>query len=235
MANKRLELSGQTINQITVISPAGSSPKGAVLWLCRCNRCGKEFVIDGARLRGKNPRKDCGCSWRERSADLSGQAFGGMDVLRRNGTGNNGDALYLCKCRLCGQEKTLPACTIRSKPKSCGCQAVSREKLAQASRLGVDTKIVDGCNIYAATRTEPDANNTTGRRWVVVQTIKGRRYIKAQFNVRGKRYYKGGFADVDSAHAWAEEAHAKALIAENIPTPIKNKRKRRMRNGPESI
>lgn len=128
MANKRLELSGQTINQITVISPAGSSPKGAVLWLCRCNRCGKEFVIDGARLRGKNPRKDCGCSWRDRSADLSGQAFGGMDVLRRNGTGNNGDALYLCRCRLCGQEKTLPACTIRSKPKSCGCQAVSREK-----------------------------------------------------------------------------------------------------------
>lgn len=226
MANNRLDLSGQTINQITVLSPAGSSAKGAVLWHCHCNRCGNEFVIDGSRLRGKHPRKDCGCSWRERSADLSGQTFGGIDVLRRNGTGKSGDVLYLCKCRLCGQEKTLPACTIKAAPKSCGCRGIPKEKLAEMSRLGVDTKIVDGCNIYAAARAEPDANNSTGRRWVVVQTRKGRQYIIARFYIRGKRYYKGGFADVDSAHAWAEEAHAKALIAEHIPTPKKKQRKK---------
>ena len=229
MSYRRLELTGQTINQITVLSPAGSSARGAALWLCRCNRCGKEFVIEGFRLRGKYPQKDCGCSHKERTADISGQTFGGVDVIRRVGTDKHGNVLYLCRCRICGAEKTMPACTIKAVPKSCGCKggckSMNAEKLAEISRLGVERLVVNGCNIYVAAKTEAMTNNISGLRWVRIQRVKGREYIRATFRDAGKRYYRGGFTSPESAYAWAKAAHDQALLDANIPVPEQKKKK----------
>ena len=229
MAGKRLDLSGKTFNNITVISPSGTSPRGAALWNCHCNRCGRNFVVDGSRLLGKRPKKDCGCSYKERTADISGQQLGGVDVIRRVGTDKHGNVLYLCRCRICGAEKTMPACTIKAIPQSCGCKvgckSMNAEKLAEISRLGVEKSNVNGCNIYIAAKTEAMANSISGLRWVRIQRVNGREYIKAMFRIAGKRYYRGGFTSPESAYAWAKAAHDQALLDANIPAPEKKKKK----------
>lgn len=219
MANKRVDLAGKTINSISVLEFAGVSD-GATIWKCRCNRCGREFTIKGYRLTDKKrPCKDCGCSHAERRADLTGKTFGALEVLRADGVDLHGNRVYVCRCALCGREKAFPACTIRSNPKSCGCQKHDSEKAKALSDLAVKKNVVDGVQVYTATRTEPNADNETGYRWVRVLYRSSGNFIFATFYVRGKRYYRGGFETTYSAHLWAEAEHKKVLQAEGIKDP----------------
>lgn len=226
---KKLELAGHRFGQVEVVSLAGISPAGETLWNCRCLRCGRDFIAAGSRLHGERPRKDCGCSYAARNADLSGRRFGAMEALHRSGTSSHGDALYLCRCLLCGREKNLPATVLKRAPKSCGCIPVrfARDKrTAAASAAGVAKSIVDGCNVYTATRTTPNSDNTTGYRWVRVQHRGNGDFIFASFVIKGKRYYRGGFSTPSSAYAWAVDAHEKALKAESVEAPAKRKGKK---------
>lgn len=53
--------------------------------------------------------------------DLTGQKFGRLFILRKNGVAKNGHTLFLCMCD-CGKEKTILGISLRSgKTKSCGC------------------------------------------------------------------------------------------------------------------
>ena len=88
MPRAPLDLTGKTFGALTVIRRAGSSPKGASLWLCHCARCGRDAVIEGHRLRDK---RDCGCAYRESRADLSGQHIGVLQVIRREGSDKHGN------------------------------------------------------------------------------------------------------------------------------------------------
>lgn len=144
-------------------------------------------------------------------------------MLRREGSSSSGDRVYLCRCRICGKEKLFPACTIRGLVKSCGCKAHDPEKLKKASKQGVLASCIDGCNVYTATRTAPDSDNTTGYRWVRVQRWKGKGYISAVFYIRGQRYYRGGFLSREAAYVWASAAHEEALQREGITDPRKSK------------
>lgn len=219
MANKRVDLAGKTINSISVLEFAGVSG-GATLWKCRCNRCGREFTIEGYRLTSKTrPRKDCGCSHTERRADLTGKTFGALEVLRADGVGPHGDRMYVCCCELCGQEKVFPACTIRCNPKSCGCMKHDSEAAKALAAFAVKKNVVDGVQVYAATRSEPNANNGNGYRWVRVLHRQSGDFIFAAFYVRGRRYYRGGFESTYSAHLWAETEHERVLLAEGIEDP----------------
>lgn len=57
----------------------------------------------------------------ERAIDLTGQKFGRLTVIRRNGTGKSGNALWECVCD-CGNIKTIAGKSLRSgSSKSCGC------------------------------------------------------------------------------------------------------------------
>lgn len=57
----------------------------------------------------------------ERAADLTGQKFGRLTVIRRNGTGKSGNALWECICD-CGNIKTIAGKSLRNgSSKSCGC------------------------------------------------------------------------------------------------------------------
>ena len=52
--------------------------------------------------------------------DLTGQRFGRLTVVMRNGT-KNGHAAWLCRCD-CGKEKTVRSCDlVNGKSTSCGC------------------------------------------------------------------------------------------------------------------
>lgn len=108
--SKMKDLIGQRFGELTVIEPAGRSPKGAMLWRCICRRCGNECVVEGQRLTDKkSPKKDCGCKKREKTADLTGKIYGALTVLKRTGIDKHRNALYLCKCSMCGSEKEFPA------------------------------------------------------------------------------------------------------------------------------
>ena len=54
--------------------------------------------------------------------DLTGQKFGYLTVLRRDGSTNHGNALWLCKC-VCGKETIVASSNlIRNFITSCGCK-----------------------------------------------------------------------------------------------------------------
>jgi len=56
-----------------------------------------------------------------RAKDISGQRFGRLVVLRRNGRASHGAAAWLCRCD-CGREVTVSAPSLRQgDTKSCGC------------------------------------------------------------------------------------------------------------------
>lgn len=76
---------------------------------------------------------------------------------------------------------------------------------------------MDGVQVYTAMREEPNRNNVeSGFRWVRVMKRTPRNFIYVQFHVKGKRYYKGGFDTVESAHEWAKKAHADALLEMHV-------------------
>ena len=214
------DLSGKIFHNIKVLEFSGISPRGDATYTCKCLRCGNTFVAIGHRLTNKNrPQKDCGCSFAEKRQDLSGKTFGGLKVLYRNGKSKSGDIVYRCRCLSCGRIDDFPACTIRSNPKGCGCQHGLPEKMAELSKLAMPKVVIDGVNVYSATKVTPNVNNSTGYRWVVIQEQKGKQYIKATFYIRGKRYYKGGFLSPESAYEWAKAEHDRVLASEGIQNP----------------
>ena len=66
MGKKIIDLTNRKFGRLTVISEAGKSKDGEIMWLCGCE-CGKQKTIRGSSLRnGKT--KSCGCYRREISA-----------------------------------------------------------------------------------------------------------------------------------------------------------------------
>ena len=57
--SKIKDISGQRFGRLVVIRREGSSPLGVAKWHCQCD-CGKECVVEGAKLR-KHNTMSCGC------------------------------------------------------------------------------------------------------------------------------------------------------------------------------
>ena len=53
LMSKKIDMLGEKIGKLTVVSEAGRSPRGDVLWNCQCN-CGGKSVVRGFALRNKN-------------------------------------------------------------------------------------------------------------------------------------------------------------------------------------
>lgn len=67
--------------------------------------------------------------------DLTGQRFGRLLVVERNGSNNNGRAMWKCKCD-CGSEVTiLGSMLLNNKAMSCGClrREIAKETMTKAS------------------------------------------------------------------------------------------------------
>lgn len=220
---KPLELAGKTFGDLTVIEPAGKTQKGAILWRCHCNRCGNDCVVEGQRLTATRPKKDCGCSWADRTADLSGETFGSLFVIRRTGTDKHGNKLYLCSCSHCGEEKIFPASTIRTNPISCGCQRHDSERMKKISGKAIPVNVVGGTQVYTVTREDPNRGNSTGYRGV--RYYKNRNVYAVQFIVKGARYFKYGFCSAEEAHIYYEAWHDQILREQKIKDPRKERNK----------
>ncbi|MFC6274876.1 alcohol dehydrogenase [Levilactobacillus tangyuanensis] len=95
-----------------------------------------------------------------RLLDLSGQQFGRLTVIRRDGTAKNGNATWLCKCS-CGNLVTVDSYRLRHGiTVSCGCyrRDISKERLTKDPRTrkqignATNLPLVNGSNVAALTK-----------------------------------------------------------------------------------
>ena len=118
------DMVGKIFGRLEVIrrAPKSNAKNRCHRYVCRCI-CGNETEVNGGALRSGHTTS-CGCKVREVNAanaiDITGQKFGKLLVLERNGS-NNGYALWKCQCE-CGQIKTIEGHLLRNgSVKSCGC------------------------------------------------------------------------------------------------------------------
>ena len=125
-------LTGRTFGYLQVISPnLEQNDTKHSYWNCLC-KCGQACIKRADALK-TTPVPSCGCHKREAtskqwSAELSGQKFGKLTVIKRIDTGNV-RATWECLCD-CGTICYLPsryllACNV----KSCGCETRSKGEL----------------------------------------------------------------------------------------------------------
>ena len=95
-----------------------------------------------------------------RLLDLTGQQFGRLTVIRRDGTAKNGNATWLCKCN-CGNLVTVDSYRLRHRiTVSCGCyrRDISKERLTKDPRTreqignAMNLPLVNGSNVAALTK-----------------------------------------------------------------------------------
>lgn len=125
-----IDITGQRFGKLTVIrrSDAPVMHGQNAKWLCVCD-CGNEIEVSSPSLR-KGKRTSCGCVGRaqaKNSAQLDGERFGSLTVLKRLGSKrlNNGEktSLWLCLCD-CGKRVEYTQVDLKvNKKRDCGCGA----------------------------------------------------------------------------------------------------------------
>lgn len=86
---RRTDMTGAKIWWLTVLVPAGKTPKGVATWRCRCE-CGVEVVRRGDYLRNDRARH-CGCKTGELASCGRGQGRA-CEARRCPGKSTNPDA-----------------------------------------------------------------------------------------------------------------------------------------------
>lgn len=120
------DLTGQKFGKLTVISLTDQHKNNHIVWHCKCD-CGNEIDVIGASLISGNT-KSCGCVKKETSnfvqlkANLTGQKFGYLTVLRQTDQRQYGKIIWECQCE-CGNIIYLNTGRLTSgNDTSCGCK-----------------------------------------------------------------------------------------------------------------
>lgn len=212
------DLTGQRFGDLEVIEIAGKTPRGAVTWRCKCHRCGSEVIIPGQQMTNKrSPQIDCGCRKREKLADLPSGQYGGIYVIEK--TENRylgGDTMYRCRCLACGKEFELPKCSVKDKPKSCGCLRYSVNDFKAMSDAGVAANIVNGANLNCVFKQEATKKSKTGVRGVFPESGRACQY-RFSCRVAGEKIVRTGFKSIESAKSARDEAQALLVQKHGIP------------------
>ena len=115
---KLIDLQGQIFGELTVIFRGPNTTDNKTQWYCKCS-CGKELLITSKTLR--NGATNCGCKKKTTLKDLTGQKFGRLTVLTREGSDKNKKATWNCICD-CGKTVIIRGTDLTTgKIKSCGC------------------------------------------------------------------------------------------------------------------
>lgn len=118
-SSPRKDLTGQVFTYLTPLYYI----KGGK-WHCRC-KCGVELDVDTRNLNSGHT-KSCGCLQRERASnntfDMSNYETEELKVIGRDGSDEQGVALWKTLCKHCGNTFTTRGSSIRAGyVKSCGC------------------------------------------------------------------------------------------------------------------
>ena len=118
-------LVGQNFGFLTVLEKTSQRDNcGNVIWLCKCNYCGKEVLKS---TKNKKNSKSCGCYQKKKASevnkqDITGQRFNKLIALYSlNEKDKDGNYYWVCQCD-CGN-KTLSTVhdLKRGHKNSCGC------------------------------------------------------------------------------------------------------------------
>jgi hypothetical protein len=125
--NKIKDLTGKKFGHITVVKME-QIESGKMRWLCRCD-CGNILhKVNGSELSRGRP-KSCGCA---RGIDLTGEKFGRLTVLKKDGHIKKCIA-WLCRCECGNIHRVTGNCLKSGGTKSCGCIRSGTLKLGQAA------------------------------------------------------------------------------------------------------
>lgn len=122
---KKIDLTGQKIGRLMVISPAPNKGR-RTQWNCKCE-CGNDFIALTESLRSGKTRS-CGCLRSEITAEknknniinLIGQHFGKLTVIQQAESYRNHSA-WICECE-CGNIITVNSVELKKGDTlSCGC------------------------------------------------------------------------------------------------------------------
>ena len=118
-SSPRKDLTGQVFTYLTPLYYI----KGGK-WHCKC-KCGTEIDVDTRNLNSGHT-KSCGCLQREKASnntfDMSNYETDNLKVIARDGSDDQGVALWKTLCKHCGNIFTTRGSSIRAGyVKSCGC------------------------------------------------------------------------------------------------------------------
>ena len=160
---KKINMIGQKYGLLTVIDEAPSAANGDAMWKCRCD-CGNIKIVKGRHLRSGNTTS-CGCKRiqsliennHKKIKDLTNQKFGMLIALYPNGSNNNRNIIWHCRCE-CGNECDISSHDlITGNTKSCGC---ARTKSFGEEKI---KKILDDAHIFYIREYSPSSLSFKGR------------------------------------------------------------------------
>lgn len=135
--SERIDLTGNKYGKLTVIEmlygykvKETSTPKTYVKCVCDC---GNIVIRDAWAIKNPNVRHSCGCDRKEiiqswKSADVTGQKFGRLTVLKVNWEKTS--VTVICQCE-CGDIKEYyKADVVKGHTQSCGCLQKERAREA---------------------------------------------------------------------------------------------------------
>lgn len=237
LSKREAERVGRTFGRLTVVSCVGSHGKMSGLVLCECE-CGRKVVrrfFDLVNHAGEATKcgKFHGKPRRWNAANLAGERFGKLLVMREEGRNDSGGVLWRCLCT-CGNVCVVATKELRNgNTTSCGCG--NDENRAKNMRARSEAIHVDGTNLatIASDKIRPD--NKTGVKGVY-QTKSGR--YKAVITFQGKTRNLGTFdelADAAEARREAElELFAPVLEAHGLTPESDDEYETKMRRAVES-
>ena len=201
-SSPRKDLTGQIFTYLTPLYYI----KGGK-WHCRC-KCGTELDIDTRNLNSGHT-KSCGCLQREKASnnafDMSNYETEDLKVLERNGSDQQGIALWKTLCKHCGNIFITRGSSVRAGYiKSCGCVHSLNEQNI--------TKLLLENNIEFSTQyTFPDLIGVNGGKLRFDFAIFKNQKLSHLLEYNGKQHYN----------------RAEGTWGENYETTIANDEKKR--------
>lgn len=135
--------------------------------------------------------------------DITNQTFGSLTVIERAGKTKTDNALWRCRCDLCGNDNVIARGTTlrRGEITSCGCD--KKERMDKVRAILQNEMTIDGVSVPKI-KQKVRADSGTGKKGVTRRNRKGRVTYEAYINVKGKRIYGGEFANESDALAARE-------------------------------
>lgn len=180
-------------------------------WLyCRCDCENKKWIRADSLTNGRVV--SCGCYNKEvnfkKPVDITNRRFNRLVALKptNNRDKYNGSVIWECKCS-CGNISYVAEYKLKNGVVgSCGClgKENSKKNMKKATGKHLKEHIVEGTNIHAIIRKEPNSNNTSGV--TGVQWDKNRNKWRATITFKGKVYFLGRYKNKEDAIKVRKEA-----------------------------
>lgn len=192
---------------------------GKKYYECRCD-CGTVKEVYYRSLES-GVSQSCGCLrgdlQKERAADLTGQRFGKLFVLRCD---PGKDGYWICECD-CGNRKSIRGTSLTKKngTRSCGCDQrkvaaeTGRRTVAENAREQITRNMAYRTNFQVIESRELPENNTSGHKGVWWDAK--REMWQAYIQVHRQRKFLGRYheyEDAVKARELAEEKYFEPLI-----------------------